>query len=62
LRSCWSTPIFGFNKELPGTFAIYYKEPRKPTLHDLELIDEIIELTAIAIASREEDFEKIIGL
>ena len=62
LRSCWSTPIFGANKELLGTFAIYYKEPRKPTPHDLQLIDEIVELTAVAIESREEDFEKIIGL
>ena len=62
LRSCWSTPIFGFNKELLGTFAIYYKEPRKPTPHDLQIIDEIVELTAIAITSRAEDFEKIIGL
>jgi len=62
LHSCWSTPIFGANKELLGTFAIYYKEPRKPTPHDLQLIDEIVELTAIAIESREEDFEKIVGL
>jgi GAF domain-containing protein len=62
LRSCWSTPIFGANKELLGTFAIYYTEPRKPTPHDLQLIDEIVELTAVAIESRREDFEKIIGL
>ena len=62
LRSCWSTPIFGANKELLGTFAIYYKEPRKPTPHDLQLIDEIVELTVRTIESREEDFEKIIGL
>lgn len=62
LHSCWSTPIFGANKELLGTFAIYYKEPRKPTEHDLQLIDEIVGLTATAIETREEDFEKIVGL
>ena len=62
LRSCWSTPIFGASKELLGTFAIYYKEPRKPTPHDLQLIDEIVELTVAAIELREEDFEKIVGL
>jgi len=62
LHSCWSTPIFGANKELLGTFAIYYKEPRKPTPHDLQLIDEIVELTATAIESREKDFETIVGL
>ena len=62
LRSCWSTPIFGNNKELLGTFAIYYKEPRNPTPHDLQLIDEIVELTVVAIESRKGDYEKIIGL
>ena len=61
LHSCWSTPIFGADKELLGTFAIYYKEPRKPTEHDLQLIDEIVGLTAAAIETREEDFEKIVG-
>lgn len=62
LHSCWSTPLFNTEKELLGTFAIYYKEPRKPTEHDLKLIDEIAELTANAIETREEDFEKIVGL
>ena len=62
LRSCWSTPIFGANKELLGTFAIYYKEPRKPTPHDLQIIDDLVELTATVIESRAEDFEKVIGL
>lgn len=60
LHSCWSTPIFGADKKLLGTFAIYYKEPRKPTEHDLQLIDDIVELTAAAIEAREEDFEKIV--
>jgi GAF domain-containing protein len=62
LHSCWSTPIFGADKDVLGTFAIYYKEPRKPTEHDLQLIDEIVDLTATAIETREEDFKKIVGL
>ena len=62
LRSCWSTPIFGAGRELLGTFAIYYKEPRNPTPHDLQLIDEIVELTAAVIEAREKDFGKIVGL
>jgi hypothetical protein len=36
-------------------------EPRKPT-RMICVIDEIVELTASAIESREEDFEKIVGL
>jgi len=62
LRSCWSTPIFNANSELLGTFAIYYTEARKPTEHDLELIDEIVEATISAIEAREEDFKKMVGL
>ena len=62
LRSCWSTPIFGAGNEMLGTFAIYYKEPRKPTPHDLQIIDEIVGLTADAIEKRKADFKKIVGL
>jgi len=62
LRSCWSTPIFNAHGELLGTFALYYTEARKPTDHDLELIEEIVEVTASAIEARENDFKKIVGL
>ena len=62
LRSCWSTPIFNANGELLGTFAVYYNEPRKPTQHDLSLIDELVDLTATAIETREEDYKKMVGL
>ncbi|WP_127846351.1 PAS domain S-box protein [Psychroflexus aestuariivivens] len=34
-RSCWSTPIFGENKKVISTFAIYYKTPRKPSKKEL---------------------------
>jgi len=62
LRSCWSTPLFNAHDELLGTFALYYTEARKPTEHDLELIDEIVEVTTNAIEAREEDFKKMVGL
>ena len=62
LRSCWSTPIITSGGELLGTFAIYYKEPRKPTEHDLQLIDEIVGLTANVIETRVDDYKKIVGL
>ena len=61
LRSCWSTPIFNDNNELLGTFAIYYTEPRKPTDHDLTLIEEIVDATTSAIEARKEDLKKMIG-
>ena len=62
LRSCWSTPIFNSHEELLGTFALYYTEARKPTEHDLELIEEIVEVTESAIEARKDDFKKMVGL
>ena len=62
LRSCWSTPIFNSHEELLGTFALYYTEARKPTDHDLELIEEIVEVTESAIEARKDDFKKMVGL
>jgi GAF domain-containing protein len=62
LHSCWSTPIFNTKGELLGTFALYYTEARKPTDHDLELIEEIVEVTASAIETREKDFKNMVKL
>ena len=62
LRSCWSTPIFNAHDDLLGTFALYYTEARKPTEHDLELIEEIVEVTESAIEARKDDFKKMVGL
>jgi GAF domain-containing protein len=42
-----------------GHLLLYYTEARQPTAHDLELIDEIVEVTASAIEAREEDFKKM---
>lgn len=34
LRACWSTPIFSPERELLGTFAMYYRHPRGPSLEE----------------------------
>lgn len=39
LRACWSTPIVCRNGEVLGTFALYYREPRKPNEHELRLMN-----------------------
>lgn len=49
LHACWSQPIFSSEKEVLGSFAIYYKTVRKPTSFDIELIENIANLTGIAI-------------
>ena len=39
LRACWSMPIMSGSKVL-GTFAIYHREPRSPTVAERSLIGE----------------------
>jgi signal transduction histidine kinase len=49
LRACWSTPILGERGQLLGTFAMYYREPRRPTPADLELVDAAVRIAAPVI-------------
>ena len=49
LRACWSTPLIGKNGKAIGAFAIYYKQPHKPTPDDLQLIKLVSHTTEIAI-------------
>jgi PAS domain S-box-containing protein len=49
LRACWSTPIFSLGGKVVATFAMYYREPRSPTLRDQQIIDQITHLARIAI-------------
>lgn len=49
LRACWSMPISSHNGEVLGTFACYYREPRGPNTHHLQLIDRATHLAGIAI-------------
>ena len=49
LRACWSTPIKGTNERVLGTFALYYREPRRPTQQDLESISLVAHTAALAI-------------
>jgi len=49
LRACWSSPIFSPSREVLGTFAIYYGEPRGPSAVEIEWVDVATHLAAIAI-------------
>ncbi len=56
LRACWSTPIASKDMSVLGTFAMYYREPRRPSPQDLRLIEHATRLAAIAIErKRSED-------
>jgi PAS domain S-box-containing protein len=49
LRACWSTPIFSSQGKVIATFAMYYREPRSPSLRDQQIIEQITHLAGIAI-------------
>jgi diguanylate cyclase (GGDEF)-like protein len=49
LQACWSMPIRNAASKVLGTFALYYKLPRKPTTMEIELIQSAAYLAGIAI-------------
>jgi PAS domain S-box-containing protein len=55
LRASWSQPIFGAEDSVLGTFAMYYREPRRPSREDIELIEAAAHLAGVAIESRTSD-------
>lgn len=49
LRACWSIPILTRGRQVLGTFAMYHREPREPTIRDLMLVDLITQTAALVI-------------
>ena len=52
LRSCWSMPFMDENGEVLGTTAVYGREPRKPLMHEIDLIREFASLVSVAMQKR----------
>src|ERR1700704_6150326 len=52
LCACWSTPVFSSQGKVIATFAMYYREPRRPTQRDQEIIHQITHLAGIAIQQK----------
>lgn len=48
-RACWSAPIHGPDKNVIGSFAMYYREVRRPTPEELEALHTASHLAGIAI-------------
>jgi PAS domain S-box-containing protein len=57
LRACWSTPIFDSRSRLVGTFAMYFRAPRRPSPRDLALIGSATSTAGIAIEREREERE-----
>ena len=54
IKACWSFPIFSSNKELLGTFAIYFPVSRIPLDTEKEIIYNITQATSVAIDQHNE--------
>ena len=53
LRACWSTPVLSTFGTVLGTFAVYYREAREPTADEIQLVEALSDLTAIAIERKQ---------
>ncbi|HXC36843.1 MAG TPA: PAS domain S-box protein, partial [Candidatus Acidoferrales bacterium] len=49
LRACWSTPILSAQRELLGTFAMYYRRPALPKPEHWRLVETATHIASIAI-------------
>lgn len=49
LRACWSTPFFSAARKVLGTFAIYYRQPKRPDYSDLMVISHATRLASVAV-------------
>ena len=54
-RASWSTPILDPNRDLLGTFGMYYPEVRSPTADEYELMDLFVYLAALALERARSD-------
>ena len=59
LQACWSTPICSAAGKVLGTFALYYRTPREPNAHELQLIETWTHLAALGMERKQaEEFLK----
>ncbi len=57
LRASWSEPVVAASGEILGTFAMYYREPRRPSEEDLEFIKTTAHVAGIAIERKRTEDE-----
>ena len=55
LRACWSSPILANDGHVLGTFAMYYKTPRRPEGTVVDLVARAAHVAGIAIERRQLD-------
>src|SRR5215813_2271999 len=58
LRACWSTPVLASDGRVLGTFALYARAPSNPTPQQHTIIEQITNLTSIAIERQRAEEER----
>jgi diguanylate cyclase (GGDEF)-like protein len=58
LKACWSSPIFGADNRVLGTFAFYFPENRGPSETERKIVDTCVHLCAIALERHERVLER----
>jgi PAS domain S-box-containing protein len=57
-RACWSFPVETLTGKVVGTLAMYFKEPRSPNPHEMELATGTARAAAIIIARHQQAEER----
>jgi len=57
VQACWSEPIISSKGKVIGSFAMYYRLPKKPSVDDLKRIERMAGLSAIAIERKQVEEE-----
>jgi len=55
LRAGWSAPIFDPASHVIGIFALYYRKPVTPTAFHLKLVEQAIQVAAIAVTRHHQE-------
>jgi PAS domain S-box-containing protein len=58
VRAAWSSPIIASDHRLLGTFCIYYRQPRAPSLTEQWMIDGVTRTVALAIERKQSEAER----
>ncbi|MBI3468415.1 MAG: PAS domain S-box protein [Planctomycetes bacterium] len=55
LRACWSVPLVSRGGSVLGTLSLYYRQPRRPTGNDLQLIENYGYLAQVIVEFRQAE-------
>lgn len=57
IQAAWSAPILSKDKEILGALVLFYPTPQPPGQRDLDLMEQVIHMAAIAIESHRKEEE-----